>query len=644
MKRTALLVLSTFLIFTFQTIQGKNKEKKPNQLELSPGPNYERLQMEKLSRGLIAIHQGKGIVSVSWRKLNGDDKKLSFNLYRRSFIPGGIEPKEVKLNDKPLTNSTYFVDKGVDTTLLQQYILLDSKSGRKASNYMLTPQLAAKPYISIPLPLIGGDTTRAYMPNDASVGDLDGDGDYEIVLKRQIGNFACSQPGISGGTNRLEAYKMDGTRLWQVDIGINIREGAQYFSFIVYDFDGDGKSEVICKTSEGTIFGDGEKIGDAADYDGVTDYVIRDKSLRTYGKILSGPEFISVIEGTTGKELARANYIKRGESMDWGDDYGNRVDRQLSAIAYLDGKRPSFLVGRGYNGRSVIEAWNYRNKKLTKVWNFDTNANNFKYIAWSNQGNHNIRIGDVDHDGKDEIMYGACAIDDDGTGLYTTGWGHGDAMHLADIDPEKPGLEVWQCHEYAPNPNGSSLRNAASGKLILGFPSKEDVGRALCADIDPDYYGMEIWSSATGGVYSCQGKLISKNTPSVNMAVWWDGDLSRELLDKFYIDKWTGDGTIRLFNGKGKGITWCNGTKATPCLVADIFGDWREEVIWPSEDGREIRIYMTDQPTNARITSLMQDPIYRMGVATENTGYNQPPHTGYYLGNEKPKTSGFFSK
>jgi rhamnogalacturonan endolyase len=636
MKKIFLSIWLFISIFNYASEVCAKEPPKNKRMELAFGPDYDHLQLEKLGRGLIAIHQGNGNVTVGWRMLIDDKKKIAFNLYRKSYKPGMEEPEEVKLNDKPITDATFYLDRGVDTSITQEYVLRDTKNKKKSTAYRLTPDLAALPYISIPLPPIANDTTNAYLPNDASVGDLDGDGEYEIVLKRQVGNFACTQTGISGGTNRLEAYELDGTRLWHINIGINIREGAQYFSFMVYDFDGDGKAEVICKTSEGTIFGDGKKIGDA-NMDGKVDYRIHDSSLRTYGKILDGPEYISVIEGTTGKEMGRTDYITRGQSVDWGDDYGNRVDRQLSAVAYLDGKHPSYIMARGYNGRSVIEAWNFRGGKLSRVWSFDTHANNQKYIAWSNQGNHNIRIGDVDHDGCDEIMYGACAIDHDGTGLYTTGWGHGDAMHLLDIDPDKQGLEVWQCHEYAPNPNGSSLRNAATGKLLVGFPSTEDVGRSMCADIDPEHRGCEIWSSATNGVYSAKGKLLSKNTPSINQAVWWDGDVSRELLDKFYIEKWTGDGTTRIFNGKGKGITWCNGTKATPCLSADIFGDWREEVIWPTVDGKEIRIYSTNFPTALRFTTFMQDPIYRLGVATENVGYNQPPHTGFFL--EVVKTS-----
>lgn len=607
------------------------------------GFHYERIQMETLGRGLRAVHQGKGTVSVSWRMLVDDTKTRSFNLYRQSIVPGQNTGKEVKLNDKPLKASSFFLDKVVDTTVINIYTLQDARSSKKKTQFTLTPEAAKTAYVRIPLPAIDNELLNAYMPGDASVGDLDGDGEYEIVVQRHVGNLSTDKPGLSGGSLRLEAYKMDGTRLWHMDLGQNIREGQLYFSFVVYDFNRDGKAEILCKTAEGTVFGDGKRIGDTNN-DGTTDYVVRIDSLNTYGKILSGPEFLSAIDGLTGSELARTEYIQRGSSVDWGDDIGDKVDRQFTAMAYLDGKRPSFIMCRGNNGRIVMQAINFRNNSFEKVWTFDTNANNFKHIAWSNQGNNSLRVGDVDYDGKDEILFGSCVVDDNGQGLYASGFGPGQAQHLADIDPDKPGLELWQSHSFAPNPNSCTLLDAATGKSIQGFASKTPIFQALTADIDPNYYGMEIWSPATAGVYSCTGKLISKKLPTSNMAIWWDGDLSRELLDKFYIDKWTGDGTIRLFNGKGKGLTWCNGSKATPCLSADVFGDWREEIIWPSADGKELRIYTTDIPTDLRITCLMQDPIYRMGVANENSGYNQPPHTGFYLGSAKPKFTQFFYK
>ncbi|WP_163174820.1 rhamnogalacturonan lyase [Bacteroides sp. 51] len=582
-----------------------------------------------MNRGMIAIHQGNGVVNVSWRLFAADSEGVTFDLYRSTN-----KQEAIKLNDSPLSKSTYFVDKGVDTSLDQYYILY-ARSGKereavKIASYLLTPELASVPYLSIPLEPLPFDTAHVFQPNDASVGDLDGDGELEIVIKRMGAFYACSQKGVSPHSMVLEAYKLNGQRLWQIDLGVNIRQGAQYFQFLVYDFDGDGCAEVAIKSSEGTRFGDGRVIGDT-DGDGITDYVIRDPSLRTYGKILSGPEFFSVVDGKTGKELARGPYIERGRSEDWGDDYGNRVDRQLGAVGYFDGKHPGIFWGRGYNGRSAMQAWNFRDGKLVHLWSFDT-ADSPEFKDYEDQGNHNIRVADVDGDGCDEIIYGACAIDHDGAPLHTTRLGHGDAMHLTDIDPFRLGFEVWQGHEYPPA--GSSLRDACTGEILFRIPSSEDVGRAMCADIDPRYPGCEVWSSHSGGLYSCKGEKISDKIPSVNMAVWWDGDLSRELLDGVRIQKWTGDGMEILFDGKDKGILSNNGTKANPCLSADILGDWREEVIWRSADNNELRIYLTPYETEHRFPTFLEDHIYMLSVVTENVGYNQPPAPGFYFGTD----------
>lgn len=585
-----------------------------------------------MNRGMVAIHQGEGIVSVSWRLFKSDSKEITFDLYRSTN-----KGKAIKLNESPLSSATYYTDKDVDTSVCQQYILYAAphkdQQPVEIATYLLTPQLASVPYLSIPLEPLLFDTEHVFQPNDASVGDLDGDGELEIVIKRMGAFYACSQKGVSPHSMILEAYKLNGKRLWQIDLGVNIRQGAQYFQFLVYDFDGDGCAEVAIKSAEGTRFGDGKIIGDT-DGDGITDYVIRDPSLRTYGKILSGPEFFSVVDGKTGKELARGPYITRGRSEDWGDDYGNRVDRQLGAVGYFDGKHPGIFWGRGYNGRSAMQAWNFRNGELVHLWSFDT-ADSPDLKGYENQGNHNIRIADVDGDGCDEIMYGACAIDHDGKPLYTTGLGHGDAMHLTDIDPSRPGFEVWQGHEFPPA--GSSLRDACTGEILFRIPASEDVGRAMCADIDPRYPGWEIWSSHSGGLYSCKGEKISDRIPSVNMAVWWDGDLSRELLDGVKIQKWNGDGMEILFDGKDKGILSNNGTKANPCLSADILGDWREEVIWRSADNNELRIYLTPYETDYRFHTFLEDHIYMLSVVTENVGYNQPPEPGFYFGTDMLK-------
>jgi len=594
-------------------------------------PNYKVALTEKLDRGMIAIHNGKGEVSVSWRLFKKDAPDISFDLYR---TPSGGKP--IKINKAPLATSTYYIDQNVDTSTDQLYSLSvhrkDDKEGKSVASYLLSVERAKKPYLSIPLVPLTFESAALYEPNDASVGDLDGDGELEIVLKRMGAFYACSQAGMCPGGIILEAYKLNGTRLWQMDLGPNIRQGAQYFQFLVYDFDGDGRAEVAMKTSEGTRFGDNQVIGDT-NGDGVTDYINRDSTSRMYGKILTGPEFFSVVEGRTGKELARGPYIERGRVEDWGDNYGNRVDRQLGAVGYFDGKTPCIFWGRGYNGKSVMHTWTFRNGKLKRLWQFDTSSSE-KYKDYANQGNHNIRIGDVDGDGKDEVIYGSCAIDHDGKPLYTTKLGHGDAMHLTDIDPSRPGLEVWQSHEYFPCPAGSSLCDARTGELLVKIPSTSDVGRCMCADIDARYPGCEIWSSQSGGVLSCKGDVISTKVPSINMAVWWDGDLSRELLDGTRIEKWTGDGTITLFDGKESGILSNNGTKKNPCLAADILGDWREEVIWRSKDNKELRIYLTPYETSYRFPTFLDDIIYRLSVVTENVGYNQPTQPGFYFGTD----------
>lgn len=603
-------------------------------------PNYSgNIQKEKLGRGLTAIHHGNGEVAVSWRFLESDPLNMAFDLYRQSN-----HGKVVKINRVPITKSTWFNDTGAKALQNNTYIL--KKSGHKdvLAQYSLTPRLAEKPFLSIPMQPIPGDSDWRYAPNDASAGDLDGDGEYDLVIKRENGGHDNAFRGLSRGTTILEAYKINGTFMWRVDLGPNIRQGAHYTWFVVYDLDGDGKSEIAVRTAEGTRFGDGTIIGDT-DNDGVTDYVDRNPDSKTFGKIMHGPEFLSVIDGRTGKELARTNYISRGLPDEYGDTEGNRVDRFLGGVGYFDGLRPSILMCRGYYAKTVLEAWDYRDGKLSNRWTFNTTDNDGQYKDYEGQGNHNLSIGDVDGDGKDEIIYGACMINHDGTGGYNTRLGHGDAIHLTDIDIDRPGLEVWTCHEGAPNRAGSELRDARTGQLIWGIPAVEDVGRALAADIDPRFRGCEVWTTASGGVYTADGKLISERTPSINMAVWWTGDLNRELLDgsgvpgqgRITLTKWTGDGVDSLALPYQNELTANNHTKGNPCLHADIIGDWREEIVVRTKDNKEVRIYMTPYETNHRFHTLMSDIIYRISAVNQNVAYNQPTQPGFYLGSDLGK-------
>jgi rhamnogalacturonan endolyase len=573
-------------------------------------------QMEKLDRGLVAIRQDGGKVFLSWRFLGTDPEAIAFNLYRSI---DGAAP--LKLNTEPIRGATNFVDADAQPDQALAYSVrpvLDGEENAASALFKLPAGAPPRPYLAIPLQTLPGHT-----PNDVSVGDLDGDGKYEIILKQEMRPRDNSQAGMTGET-KLEAYRLDGTFLWRINLGKNIREGAHYTQFLVYDFDGDGKAEIICKTADGTIDGQGNVIGDAS---------VDHRDAR--GMILNGPEFLTVFEGATGKTLATTDYLPgRGRATDWGDNTGNRVDRFLAAVAYVDGERPSAVMCRGYYTRTVLVAWNWRDGKLSRVWTFDSDDGTPGNRAYRGQGNHNLRVGDLDDDGKDEIVYGACAIDDDGKGLYTTGLGHGDAIHLSDIDPDRPGLEIFDIHERPRHPNGAEFREARTGKLIWGKPSP-DVGRGLAIDIDPRHRGYEMWASGAGldGLWNVKGEKVSDAKPrSCNFGVWWDGDWLREILDRNRITKWDWENGTERPLLTAQDCTSNNGTKATPALCADIFGDWREEVILRTNDNKELRIFTTTIPTEHRLYTLMHDPIYRLSVAYQNIGYNQPTQPGFYLG------------
>ncbi len=598
-----------------------------------PLVNAQRV-MERLDRGLVAVRQTDGRVYVGWRLLGTDLETIAFNLYRKTGS------QTIKLTQQPLRQSTNFVDTGASLDQANAYFIRPVLNGREqaASELVTLPANApAQAYLTIPL-----QTPTGYTPNDASAGDLDGDGRYDLVV-HQAGRGRDN--GANGSTDEplLEAYKLDGTFLWRINLGKNIREGAHYTQFMVYDLDGDGRAEVACKTADGTIDGTGKVIGDSTKHWVGTD-----------GKIMAGPEFFTIFDGKTGAALATTDYIpSRNPTDGWGgnggnggtDNNGNRVDRFLACVAYLDGRLPSVIMCRGYYGRTVLAAWDWRDKKLTSRWVFDSkNREN----PFSGMGNHNLTVTDVDGDGRDEIVYGSMVVDDNGKGLFTTGLRHGDALHVSDWDPARPGPEAWGIHENEePVPGyesgyGAALYNARTGKLIWGaFPGK-DVGRGVAADIDSTNPGPEFWWSGSNGTYNLKGERVGDSPPSVNFLVWWDGDLTRELLDGNHIDKYragllttgtpaSGAPTSRLLTAEGCSSN--NGTKATPTLSADLLGDWREEVIFRTNDNKALRLYTTTIPTNHRFYTLMHDPQYRLSIAWQNVGYNQPPHTSFFLGN-----------
>lgn len=574
-------------------------------------------QLEQLGRAPVAV-QRESDVFLSWRLLGTDSESIAFDIYRDG----------TKLNSAPVTGSTNYVDaEGKPSAMYSIVPLVDGKQLARESTTVWP-----EPFHRVPLQRPPGASTPdgreyLYSPNDTSVGDLDGDGDYELIVKWEPSNAQDNSRAGYTGKVFLDAYELDGTLLWRIDLGWNIRAGAHYTQFLVYDFDGDGKAELACRTSDGTRDGLGKAIGD-------TDADHRSRN----GYVLSGPEFLTVFNGETGAAMATVPYIPaRGRVQDWGDDYGNRVDRFLAGVAYLDGRRPSMVFTRGYYTRTVLAAFDWRDGQLTTRWVFDSEDGTPGNKAYSGQGAHSLAVGDVDSDGRDEVVFGAATIDDDGRGLYSTGLGHGDALHLGDLDPARPGLEVFMVHETPRlyGQHGIEMHAAEDGRILWSISGEgRDVGRGVAIDLDSRYPGSECWGSR-GGLMSATGEMIPTRKPrQTNFAVWWDGDLLREILDRETVSKWDPDSgrSQSLLTASEVGARSNNGTKATPALSADVLGDWREEVILRHLDNDALLIFTTTIPTQHRIPTLMHDPQYRVSIAWQNVGYNQPPHPGFHLG------------
>lgn len=580
------------------------------------------------------IHNDK--ILVSWRMFPSDDATTAFDLYRRS----GDSSEEVKVNSEPIVDATCFQDTEADRTVNNTYRLCYTGSTETLDTYTITAERATNglPYIRIPLAAATFLSGYVYKANDASVGDLDGDGQYEIVLKRQavIASSGSDDTDIEEGgksskkgvdmniwhTTLFEAYKLDGTFLWRVCSGPNIPLGNSA-SFAVYDFDGDGKCEVALRTAEGTVFGDGQEIKDT-DGDGKVDYRVAGENY-----VHGGPEFLSVLSGLTGKELARTDYIALGTSEDWGDDYYKRSSSYRVGLGNFSGSNTSILICRGVYAKSVLEAWDFQGGKLTKRWRFDTTDG--IHGAYAGQGYHSLSIGDVDEDGLDEVVYGSCTIDHDGKGLNCCGLGHGDALHLGDFDPSRPGLEIWSCFETGSV--GAACRDARTGEVIWKHDDPTDVGRALVADIDPDSPGCEMWWFRST-VHSCDGRDLGYVPPSCNMAIWWSGSLNRQLLNESAIDNPNKGNKLRVFTIYRYPVKMINGTKCNPCFYGDILGDWREEMVLVNDDDTELWVFSTWYPTDYKFPYLMSDHVYEMSAINQNIGYNMPTQLGYYLGSD----------
>lgn len=589
---------------------------------------------EKLSRGLIGIPTEEGMY-FSWRMTLEDAAGLQFDLYRSSG--GGAE---VKLNKEPIVRTSDFLDRTVDYTVDNRWTL-KATTGEVATWTRLKGE-KRNPYLSIPVCKpedgeIAGESFT-YTANDCSVGDLDGDGEYEIILKWSPSNSKRPpQRGFTGNTY-LDAYKMDGRRLWRIDLGPNVRSGAATTNFLVFDFDGDGCAEICCKTGDGTVDGLGHRIGDAQ-----ADWRTWDKKSPTYGKIVNGPEYLTVFEGRTGKELDSKEYIPTRYPLDgWGgvggncgnDNTGGRSDRFTAGVAFLDGKTPSPIMVRGWYGRTVVAAWTFTNGALKHTWTFDSAAPGWE--AYSGMGNHSVTVADFDGDGCDEICVGAMTVDHDGKGLFTTGLRHGDALHAGRFIPSRQGMQVFGVHEnegdneIVKRTPAVAMFDGATGEIIWQDGLGQDAGRGVAADIDPRYDGAECWCNIGGLRRGDTGEIISNRKPdSCNFTIYWDADPLAELLDHVSISKWNWNAESTDLLLKAEGVVSNNGTKGNPCLSGDILGDWREEVIWPSEDQTELRIYSTTIPAVDRRATWMNDRQYRLAIAWQNVAYNQPPHPSF---------------
>jgi hypothetical protein len=609
-------------------------------------------QMEFLDRGLVAVKITDGVF-LSWRLMGNDDPQTVFKIYRDDTLIKTTLPTDATnysdaagLTTSKYSLATYVGEELIDSTeevtvWAQQY---------KTIQLQRPPEGITPPNVEHNGTSSGTVTTHPdgqiynYTPNDCSVADLDGDGEYEIIVKWDPSNSKDnSYSGITGNVY-LDAYKLDGTMLWRVDLGKNIRAGAHYTQFLVYDFDGDGRAEMVCRTAPGSIDGLGDCILLGSDK---CDANYRQENSNTSGSnrngfIISGPEYLTLFDGLTGKNLHTIPFSPaRGTVSSWGDNWGNRVDRFLACVAYLDGVHPSAVMCRGYYEKAAMTAYDVVKKKLVQRWAYDSSAAaSISGGSIAQKGNHNLSVADVDGSGKDVIIYGSAAINHDGKRLYSLTTGHGDAIHVSKLDPSRPGLQVFQVQEGKNSNNYNHLvYDARTGEILwhsTGYNS--DNGRGMAADIDPRYPGFEVWSSSESGHYDCKGNQISTSKPnSTNFRIYWDGDLQDELLDgqtNPSIRKWNytnrNNTTLLTMSGTRTG----NGSKSNPGITADILGDWREEVVVYQNSGNYdvLRIYTTTTPTTHRLYTLMHDPVYRLGVAWQNTAYNQPPHLGFYIG------------
>jgi len=597
----------------------------PNPRPTALGWAKERIE-EKLGRGVSALRTPEGVY-LGWRLLKSDPADVAFNVYR-STAGGG----PVRLNAEPVRQTTDFVDAKAPPDRENSWFVRAVVGGSEQEPSVRATLAANSPVRQYRAFKIRDDLPAASI-DKVTVGDLDGDGEYDFVVKRPAGVIDPSfLTRHSPDTFKIEAYKSDGTFLWRRDLGWSIQLGIWFSPFQVADLDGDGRAEVAIKTGE----------GDPRDHN---------------GQVLTGPEYLSVWDGLTGKDIDRTDWIPRGKLTDWGDYSGNRSNRHMMAVAYLDGRTPSVVIFRGTYGLMKAEAFFLKDRKLHKVWSWTNERAGWRYQG---QGQHAVHVADLDGDGADEVLNGSIAIDSDGRTMWSTGNGHGDRFYVTDIDPARPGLEVWYTYEDPHPRNGVGLWDARTGNLIFGTDEEtqdNQVGSGLVADVDPAHPGMEVWAERF--FYTAKGERLPGPVPPQQGLVWWDADPLRELhtFGRRGGGGAPGQGAGPAPTGQGgattpqpgagpaggassfmsssavskwKGSVLTEGIQGRHMLWGDITGDWREEIVTFAEG--EVRIYGSTIPAADRRVTLMQDPLYRSEVRLVVQGYTHVPVTSYYLG------------
>ena len=559
---------------------------------------------EKLDRGLIALTTGKEEVYIGWRLLESDSGNAAFNVYRST---GSESP--VRLNDEPITATTDFVDRDPIKNEAADYFVrsvMNGLEGTASKNANFHNKVDDDSYISIKL-------KGNYGASRAGVGDLDGDGQYEYIIKTPDISYdpwaGDGTPGSGGwrpspGTYKLEAFRLDGTMMWEYDLGWSIELGVWFSPFVVYDLDGDGRAEVALKAGEG-------------------DHRQAD------GHVSSGPEYLMILDGETGKEITRTDWIPRE-----GFVTNEALNRNQLCVAYLDGKTPCIIAERGTYDVVELRAYTFEGGKLRQLWQWNDREEGG--LSYTGQGAHTVHGVDLDDDGRDEVVIGSAVVDDNGQGLWTnadmlmpissgfygynsgSGRGHPDRCVIGELDPLRPGLEMYLCLEPGMYRNGVCMLDARNGDLLWGIDEESEHGHyGLIADIDPDEPGVEIWAGDERldkfWTFTAQGKLLGREKNISRIAAFWNADLQREYMDQ--ATECLVDYTSRQ--------KWTGKLPAVPLIVADVLGDWREELVLTVPG--ELRIYTTTIPAADRRLSLMRDPIYRLCVAEESQAYLSLP-------------------